>query len=90
VQGLLPEVCAELRIGMEACEFGPDHLHVFVSRCKNYCVLEIARRMKGAYSEREQNPRVQIRYIDGLTEAKDLRVQRQSSITIPYGHNPIS
>ena len=46
------QVCAELRIGMEACEFGPDHVHVFVSRCKNYGVPEIARRLKGASSRR--------------------------------------
>jgi putative transposase len=46
------DVCTELRIGMEACEFGPDHVHVFVSRCKNYSVPEIARRLKGASSRR--------------------------------------
>jgi putative transposase len=46
------EVCADLRIGMEACEFGPDHVHVFVSGCKNYSVPEIARRLKGASSRR--------------------------------------
>ena len=46
------QACAELRIGMEACEFGPDHVHVFVSRCKNYSVPEIARRLKGASSRR--------------------------------------
>ena len=46
------QVCEDLRIGMEACEFGPDHVHVFVSRCKNYSVPEIARRLKGASSRR--------------------------------------
>jgi len=46
------EVCADLRIGMEACEFAPDHVHVFVSQCKNYSVPEIARRLKGASSRR--------------------------------------
>jgi putative transposase len=46
------DVCAELRIGMEACEFGPDHVHVFVSGCKNYSVPEIAMRLKGASSRR--------------------------------------
>ena len=37
---------------LEACEFGPDHVHVFVSRCKNYSVPEIVRRLKGASSRR--------------------------------------
>ena len=46
------DVCAELHIGMEACEFGPDHVHVFESRCKNNSVPEIARRLKGASSRR--------------------------------------
>ena len=37
---------------MEACEFGPDHVHVFVSRCKNYSVPYIVQRLKGASSHR--------------------------------------
>ncbi|MDG6994911.1 MAG: transposase [Nitrososphaerota archaeon] len=32
------EVCTKMRIGMVACEFGPDHAHVFVANCKNYSV----------------------------------------------------
>ena len=39
-------------IGMEACEFGPDHVHVFVSGCKNYSVPQIAQRLKGASAHR--------------------------------------
>ena len=42
--------CYELRIGLEACEFGPDHVHLFVSRCKNYSVRYLVQRFKGASS----------------------------------------
>ena len=46
------EVCAAMRIGMVACEFGPDHAHVFVSGCKNYSVPQIAQRLKGVSAHR--------------------------------------
>jgi len=45
-------VSAELRIGLEACEFGPNRVHVFVSRCKNNGVPEIVWRLKGGSSRR--------------------------------------
>ena len=35
---------------MEACEFGTDHVHLFVSRCKNYSVPQMVQRFKGASS----------------------------------------
>lgn len=45
--------CFELGVKMmEACEFGLDHVHLFVSHCKNYCVPQMARRFKGASSHR--------------------------------------
>jgi putative transposase len=44
--------CYELRIGLEACEFGPDHTHLFVSGCKNYSVPYMVRRFKGASSHK--------------------------------------
>ena len=44
------ETCQKLGIGMEACEFGPDHVHVFVSRCKNHSVPLMVQRFKGASS----------------------------------------
>jgi len=44
------ETCSKLSIGMEACEFGPDHVHVFVSRCKNYSIPYMVQRFKGASS----------------------------------------
>jgi REP element-mobilizing transposase RayT len=50
----LQDVCAELRIGLEVCEFGADRVHVFVSRCKNYSAPEIVWRLKGASSRRDR------------------------------------
>jgi len=44
--------CYELGIRMEACEFGQDHVHLFVSHCKNYCVPQMVQRFKGASSRR--------------------------------------
>ena len=44
--------CYELGIKMEASEFGPDHVHLFVSHCKNYSVLQMVQRFKGASARR--------------------------------------
>jgi len=46
------ETCAALGITMVACEFGPDHAHVFVGNCKNYTVPAMVQRLKGASSRR--------------------------------------
>ncbi len=46
------ETCFQLGVKMEACEFGPDHVHLFVSHCKNYCVPQMVQRFKGASSHR--------------------------------------
>ena len=46
------ETCYALSIRMEACEFGPDHVHLFVGRCKNYSVPYMVQRFKGASSHR--------------------------------------
>ena len=46
------QTCFQLGIRMEACEFGPDHVHLFVSKCKNYCVPQMVQRFKGASSRR--------------------------------------
>lgn len=46
------ETCGELGIAMVACEFGPDHAHVFVGNCKNYAVPYIVQRLKGASAHR--------------------------------------
>ncbi len=39
-----------LQIMISAINAGPDHLHVFVSNCKNYSVAQIAQRLKGFVS----------------------------------------
>ncbi len=41
-----------LDVKIEACEFGPDHVHLFVSRCKNYSVPHMVQRFKGASSHK--------------------------------------
>src|SRR5215467_13169752 len=46
------ETCYALGLRMEACEFGTDHVHLFVSRCKNYSVPQMVQRFKGASSHR--------------------------------------
>lgn len=45
-------IANELNVKIEALEFGPDHLHIFLSGCKNYSACELARRFKGASSRR--------------------------------------
>jgi len=46
------ETCYALGLKMEACEFGTDHVHLFVSRCKSYSVPQMVQRFKGASSHR--------------------------------------
>jgi len=46
------QTCYALGLKMEACEFGTDHVHLFVSRCKNYSVPSMVQRIKGASSHR--------------------------------------
>ena len=35
---------------MEACEFGPDHCHVFLAGWKNFAIPKLAQYFKGASS----------------------------------------
>ena len=44
--------CYELGIQIQACEFGPDHVHLFVSGCKNYSVRQMVQRLKRASAHR--------------------------------------
>jgi REP element-mobilizing transposase RayT len=44
--------CYQLSIKMEACEFGPDHVRLFVSLCKNYSTPYMVQRFKGASAHR--------------------------------------
>ena len=39
------ETCVALGITMMACEFGPDHAHVFVGNRKNYATPVIVQRL---------------------------------------------
>ncbi len=34
-------------IRIEAMEFGPDHIHIFVTECKNYSASKLAGQFKG-------------------------------------------
>ncbi|MFQ6061429.1 MAG: IS200/IS605 family transposase [Thermoplasmata archaeon] len=45
-------IARELKVDIEALEFGPDHVHIFLSNCKNYSASQLARRLKGASSRR--------------------------------------
>ena len=40
-----------LHITIEAMEFGPDHVHMFISNCRQYSVSKLAQYLKG-YSSR--------------------------------------
>ena len=41
-------IAARLGVRLEACEFGPDHVHLFVTGAKNYSASQLAWRFKGA------------------------------------------
>lgn len=43
-------IAAELNVQLAGIGFGPDHVHLFVSGCKNYSAAELACRLKGASS----------------------------------------
>ncbi len=55
---VLKEACAReakrvadaLGVELAAAEFGPDHWHLFVCKCKNYSAAKLAQRFKGATS----------------------------------------
>jgi putative transposase len=49
---MFESIAKELNVDIEALEFGPDHVHIFLSNCKNYSASELARRFKGASSRR--------------------------------------
>jgi REP element-mobilizing transposase RayT len=40
----------EIRVIVASIDFGPDHVHFFVSDCKNYSVSELAHEFKGFVS----------------------------------------
>lgn len=43
-------IARELNVRIESLEFGPDHVHIFLSNCKNYSASQLASRFKGASS----------------------------------------
>jgi putative transposase len=47
---VLLALCEQLEIGCAGIGFGPDHVHLFVNKCKNYSEAELSRRLKGASS----------------------------------------
>src|ERR1700722_7721421 len=51
--------CYDLGVGLEACEFGPDHVHLFMSGCRNYSVWDMVQRFKGASWHRIRKERWQ-------------------------------
>ena len=51
IEALLRRKAHGLGIRIEAIEFGPDHVHVFVTNCRKYSVSVIVNHLKG-YSAR--------------------------------------
>jgi len=43
-------IASRLGIGLAGVGFGPDHVHLFVTGCKNYSAKQLAKRFKGASS----------------------------------------
>lgn len=49
-EDLARKKAAELGVSVEAIEFGPDHLHMFVTGCRKYAVSELVNQFKGYIS----------------------------------------
>jgi len=49
-RNLFYEVAKTLGVGIVACAFGPDHVHVFISGWKNYSIPYLVQRFKGRSS----------------------------------------
>ena len=47
---ILTGIANQLGIILSGIGFGQDHVHLFVSNCKNFSPVELARRLKGASS----------------------------------------
>lgn len=56
-----------LRINIEAMEFGPDHVHFFISNCRKYSVSQLAQYFKGysSYIVRKHLPHDVMAYNNG-------------------------
>jgi putative transposase len=66
-KGFCYVIAKQLGIALVAVEFGPDHMHLFVSDCKNWSDSELANRFKGrlAYEIRRRFPELVGKYLWG-------------------------
>lgn len=44
------EIAKRWNVGLEAVAFGPEHTHLFLTRCKNYSIPKLAQYFKGGSS----------------------------------------
>ena len=47
MRALMRRKAHQLGVEIEAIEFGPDHIHIFVTNCRKYSVSELAHHFKG-------------------------------------------
>ena len=47
IEALIRNKAYKLGINLEAIEFGPDHVHIFVTNCRKYSVSKLANHFKG-------------------------------------------
>jgi len=49
-RALFKKKARELGVQLEAIEFGPDHVHLFVTKCRKYSACDLAFHFKGSSS----------------------------------------
>ena len=47
IEALLRNKAFNLGVSLEAIEFGPDHVHIFVTNCRKYSVSNLVNHLKG-------------------------------------------
>lgn len=47
VRAIMKMAAHRMRIRLETVEFGPDHVHIFVTGCRKYSAAELAQHLKG-------------------------------------------
>jgi putative transposase len=47
IEALMRNKAHKLGVTLEAIEFGPDHVHLFVTNCRKYSVTQLANHLKG-------------------------------------------
>lgn len=50
VLAYLKVAVTNLKVKIVSVEFGPDHMHLFLTNCKNYSAKELAQKLKGFIS----------------------------------------